>query len=343
MNHKIFKNIDLIKNARGLTLIELLVVTFILAALSLGAVNLINNADGQSRYEDTLARLGGIRNAIAGDSRITFEEKRLLNGFVKDTGRLPVHIKELIENTTGMTAFGLQQPVFDPTPDPATGFDNGSGDEGDHLLDNAEERLLKGYQGPYFQISPGTSKYRDGWGNHDSVAAQDAINFGWNVNSTANDFTVRSLGSDGAVGGSGEYREDVPDPSLGPIIKTADWQMPIGGWTVHVNNQSAGVLTNVRASLIIFLADSATGASRWKRITSDLATSVPAGSTADLTFSLASGLIPLSQHLVILVSDPDATAHNADDLPLDLGTGRISKRVTFYPKAILPDIELIVS
>lgn len=212
----------------GFTLLELLLVVAILSSLALAATTFVDNRDGQDRFEETRQRLEYIRKAVAGDTRWSLNDQPAVTGFTADMGRLPQNLDELIRQPTDC------DPITVGSQTCAWSFDTSSG-------------LWAGWHGPYIHafieqsnLCSGEQPYRDGWGN--AGCAND--NFGWSV-ALADDpenielpddalkdaLTVKSKGSDGAVGGS-DYAVDYP--ASGYLVERSDFQFNLKGWSVSV-------------------------------------------------------------------------------------------------------------
>jgi prepilin-type N-terminal cleavage/methylation domain-containing protein len=111
-----------IHSVRGLTLVELLVVVFILAAIAATAVSFVDNADQQTRYDDTKTRLAAIRAAVAGRPDRSVNGEPDVAGFVADMGRLPASMQELLERGalppfSAASDAGWRGPYLTPLPD----------------------------------------------------------------------------------------------------------------------------------------------------------------------------------------------------------------------------------
>lgn len=143
---------------RGFTLLEMLLVVFILAALAATTSSVIDDAHDQARVDDTRNRLDLIRTAISG----TDDVRAPITGFVADMGRLPVSIRELLEDVS-----------VPPTPYRVDPTGVGSG-----------------WRGPYLRTLPGSSgrpEFWDGFGNLNTelplVDQRGDPNFGWIIES----------------------------------------------------------------------------------------------------------------------------------------------------------------
>lgn len=340
----------------GFTLLELLLVVFILSALALTATAFVDNQDDQFRFEDTRKRLEMIRRAVLGRTDLVQGGQVIVSGFVADNGVLPTHLDNLTNNANSLVAVDLQIPKFDPQPDAVTGENNG----GEIDLFAANEKLEKGWRVAYLHASPESSgAFRDGWGNKNGLASpalDDARNFGWQLNASTS-LTVTSLGKDNKDaangGGSASFNAEIVD-----TVQSADWSVEIAGLAVRIKSKpGADFVGKLRASLLVF--ENRSGAAKWKRYTTDTVTcldgtgngladhdnngvtpEVPCPNEATLIFptggypggSYGSTRVPTGRHLLVLVSDPDGTAHNTDDIPyLDTNSNRISRPITCYP------------
>ncbi len=139
---------------QAFTLLEMLLVVFILAALAATTSSMIDDAHDQARVDDTRNRLDLIRTAISGSDDV----RSPITGFVADMGRLPVSIRELLEDVS-----------VPPTP-----------------YDVDPTGVGSGWRGPYLRTLPGSSgrpELWDGFGNlNPDLALVDQPadpNFGW--------------------------------------------------------------------------------------------------------------------------------------------------------------------
>ncbi len=347
-----------IGNERGLTLLELLLVVTILSAVAWVSLASVANDAEQIRYDDTRNRLRAIRGAVVGDTGTAGWEKGIQSGFVVDNGRLPGSINDLIMAPSGFLAYGPVSPLFDPAPD-TNGYNNG----GETTLNQAQNQFMKGFRGSYLVGSAGGT-YRDGWGTRLSPGATlkncptlpsgstnsgsdlDSDNHGWCVTLYNDGLYVDSYGKDGENGGN-DFESDM---AMGEPVLAGDWRINLSGAGVRIVNQSGADLsfsTAVRASLLIFH----NGASAtWRRITSGVAADTcldgdgdglcgGAPAPRETTATLPAENVPAGEHLLVLVADPDGTAHNADD---SLYAGPVTARVKFFSRGGVPDLVLII-
>lgn len=175
-----------------------------------------NNSD-QIRFENTRNRLAAIRHAIIGDTSRTVNGQPDVRGFVADMGRLPTNLNELL-------------------------ISPGNDWEYDDTYN-----LWAGWNGPYLASTSltGTNAFRDGWGNVDANAANDANNFGWTVTSDATGFTAVSSGVDNAVGGAGIYELDYPVAGALSLVSANEFRIQVtteGG--AGSNNGDGGLWVN---------------------------------------------------------------------------------------------------
>jgi prepilin-type N-terminal cleavage/methylation domain-containing protein len=320
------------RDVRGMTLLEMVVVIFILSAIAMGAVAFTGNADDQFRYEETRTRLGEIRRAIVGERDAVYAGSARLSGFVVENGLLPADIQGLYIKPTGYDDFGAQSPLFDPVP-AANGINNGD----EVTLGAANEILLKGYL-PALRLPTGGGGYFDGWGNRGP-----APNDGWSVAADSAHFQSTSLGADGAAGGS-DYAQDMPDD-----VVQEDWTQTLAGWTVTLTNRSGADITTpsaLRVSLLVYVNDAdAVNPFNWWRITSD---PIPGGTFSDgasvtATFPTSGTRVPIGEHLLVAVNDPDGASHTSDDTPfLNADGTRVTGHAAFFPGTTRPVVELTI-
>lgn len=316
----------------GFSLLEMMLVVLILSTLAFSAIDIVDNKDNQVRFEDTRRRLDLIRRAVIGETGAVYNGQRLLSGYSADNGLLPDDIQGLLMKPTDFDSYELKNPIFDPKPDAVTGINDDAGIP----LSASGEQLFKGYRGgSYLTSPPGTVvAFYDGW----NVAALP--NYGWKVNDPTPPpatFTVKSLGADGGIGGTGVY-----DADISTELSPDDWQVNVDGWGVTIRNQSSTDLAVaapgcVRASLLTYINDpDQANPFNWKRLTSacivgnvavgsdgscldgtDADTTVggsPCATSVQVIFPPPGGfqpptLIPGGEHLLVLVVDDDGTPH----------------------------------
>jgi prepilin-type N-terminal cleavage/methylation domain-containing protein len=157
----------------GFTLVELLMVISLLAIISVGSITFVGNLIQNASYQQTLHTLLRIRNALLGDPELKTGRFRSDFGFLGDCGSLPT----AGEGLNALLTRPLTRPAF--------------------TVDGAV-RFGVGWNGPYLkELEPGIDALKDAWGNaflYDTASVPR---------------TVSSLGSDGAVGGTGFARDIV--------------------------------------------------------------------------------------------------------------------------------------
>lgn len=324
----------------GFTFLELLLVVSILAGIAMLAFATTSDVEDQRRFEDTQQRLLAIRRAVLGVGDPAWDGQVRLSGFVADNGVLPGSLSELTSIPTGFLSYGAKTPLFDAQPDSNCLSDGTTTSLTDYPL-------FKGWRGRYLPAAPGATGFRDGWGNH-SITGDDATNFGWAVSTASDGFGVTSRARDNAGGGSG-YDADVAD-----AVAAADWRVDLNGWQVQIANRNTTTALpasgSLRVSVLAYVSDGAGG--KWKRVTSAAVGSIAANSTATVTFNgycdnatAGSSLVAQGRHLVVLVSDTDASAHNSTDALADAdsvtaGTQYAARSAAFFANADRPALTL---
>lgn len=332
------------RRPRGFTLLEMLVVVGVLAGTAMVGLALTADRGAQQRYEDTQRRLAAIMDAVRGPQGAVWNGQIRLAGFVADNGRLPASLRELSDRDalvgSTLAAFGPESPRFDPDPAP-----DGWNDGGEIPLDADGEKLPKGLR-RYLESRYGSAEYPDAWGN-EPTTGNDADNYGWSLSVSGDTLSVRSLGADNADGSDGsEYAGDVLR-----TLSADDWSLPIAGWTVTLTNVGADDIDcaagigcpaggQLRASLLVY--ENASGAPRWRRLSSSGTTFIPAAGRAIVAFG-GSDRIPQGEHLLVLVQDSDATPHNGGESPrTDASSARITQRLEFHAGAARPQAEFVL-
>lgn len=332
----------------GMTLLELLIVIALMSAVGFMAMSQVGDDMSQARYQDTVNRLIALRRAILGYEEPVFNGQSLFSGYAADNGRLPLDewgIKTLIAIDTvdgSLDAYGLKSPIFDPTPNPSTGYDNKSGDEAD--LTTPSLQLFKGWRGPYLIARPGDKgTYRDGWGNQDPDQGQDALSFGWLADlidaTDTPDATIyiSSLGRDGLNDTIDASPETDYDDDIQIEIGANDWM--VDTWQVYIHNGTDDDIVTgddssfqnrcLRLSLLVYRNQPANKTQgRWLRLTSTCVPGVGSanscldGTDASATIdddmdsstpelscpstqavSFTTAKIPQGRHLLVLIVD----------------------------------------
>lgn len=347
----------------GFTLVEMLVVVAILSTTAWMAFALTGDNEDLARRQDSERRLGAIVAAVRGFESNVWAGEQRLSGFVADNGRLPTSVRELSdyanladmselasagEPATGTAAgllhgLRLRTPRFDPQPDNAGWNDGGETD-----LNAADEKLPKGLR-RYLESRLGSAVYRDGWGNLSASATDDNLDYGWLLGLPANSsapWSVRSLGANNALDALPPAQ--ARDADIERSILANDWSIDLAGYSVRVVNRTGSALpagTWLRASLLVYRNQP--GGGRWRRYSTQAVTELADGDTALLTFP-AGGYpggsidtrIGQGEHLLLLVSDSDNSAHNGNESPWLSAGNRVSRKLAFYAAAARPALEI---
>lgn len=235
-------------NLQGFTLLEMLVVIGLLGVVAMAATTLIIDTGEEKRKDATEKNWDAIRKAIVGDSTLSLNGSPNLSGYVADMGRLPNNIKELISQ-------GAQPNWTEFNIDPSGTAVGLSG------------TLHAGWRGPYLYTA-GSAEFRDGWRNKDADAAEDAVNFGWNViladdtgtqvftGVSATSIAVQSLADGNQVGGA-EYGVDFPQAGVN-AVNDDDWQANYANIVFDLKFTSiSGTLPSTPLELAIYYIDDA--------------------------------------------------------------------------------------
>jgi prepilin-type N-terminal cleavage/methylation domain-containing protein len=210
------------KQQNGFTLLEMLVVIGLIGIVAMGSATLLIDDGDWKRQDETVKRWDAIRKAIIGEPNLSLNGSPYVAGYVADMGRLPNNITELFIQGTqpNWTEIELYKKTAatncTTTPDDCYW-------------------LSGGWRGPYLYTA-GSAQYRDAWNNQDANAAEDTVNFGWNVSldGTPQEITVQSLGSDNAQNGTG-YSQDFPlDPNQ-TMVSSNEWTLSANTVTFNIN------------------------------------------------------------------------------------------------------------
>lgn len=175
----------------GFTLLEMLMVILIIAATTKIVAVSMEDFGYAARYEQTQDRLDTLRQAIIGNPKRTINGQPDISGFVKDMGRLPINLRELVSSdsfcldptyavdVSNDTNFGTQALCE------AAGhtWHTIAGVTGPNLF---EGNLVAGWQGPYIQVNDAATSttddiFPDGWGNqaNTETAFEHFYDYGW--------------------------------------------------------------------------------------------------------------------------------------------------------------------
>lgn len=362
---KLLETRAVLRSRAGFTLLEMLVVVFILAALALSTVAVTQDADSQFRYEDTLARREAIRRAALGSPDLQLNGQPLLRGFVADMGRLPISLRELVEQdqdpdpallaVTNLAEYGfvpLQSTPGYPSPAPASWASWGlaGGWRGPYLSGVEEDRYLSGVEEDRVRV------FRDGWGRVADPSLDttpDALNYGWDFrfvpgvvgpSPTGDKLTLQSYGADlvpGSLTGEFYEREAPTSPAL---VSADDYQLDLATSSPKVKLLAATTpLPGTIRLRLYFLVErqppSPPGADRtvgWEFVESDdfSPTQPPPGEEL-VSFNFAAGaFVPMGSTLAVVMDTTGGT-------PLVLNPAQNTpKPLTVLPRANLGGVTL---
>ncbi|MDR3214075.1 MAG: type II secretion system GspH family protein [Azoarcus sp.] len=261
----------------GFTLAELLVVVAILSATALAAFGLVSEDRAQVRGDDTRNRLTILRRAVLGPETPAYGGEWRLAGYVADNGRLPEHLRDLLDSVDHAPQAGVT-PLLTATVDGACVQTGTGGSLGDVA------RVLKGHRGNYLGGLASDGRFRDGWGNEGAPGEEDALDFGWQVVLGVDaSLEMTSLGADNAPG---ETTGAAAEADQSMKIADADWRVALDGWQVTLRNAGSDPLdahdfgvndfSQLGLALLVFENTGADG--RWRQYRSHF-NSCPAGTS----------------------------------------------------------------
>jgi hypothetical protein len=189
----------------------------LLGIVGLAATTYIIDTGELKRQDATEKRWDAIRKAIIGEPNLVLNGSPYVSGYVADMGRLPNNIQELF--VQGAQPAWTEINLYTAESGYSAAFGGG-------------------WRGPYLYTA-GSQFYRDGWNNEDGNTANDAVNFGWNVNLTGTapdytDITIQSLGDDNQTGGI-EFNEDFPINATQNIVSLSEWTLSTAPITFNIN------------------------------------------------------------------------------------------------------------
>jgi prepilin-type N-terminal cleavage/methylation domain-containing protein len=159
------------KKRHGFTLIEILMATLLIAIISVLSIEVVGGSVDEARFEDTLAEMKQIRDAIIGNPDLKEGGTRNSFGFLGDIGAIPSAVQGIAALVTnpGLAVWAV----------------------------NTTGRFGIGWNGPYL-----------GGGDSGSDYTTDAWGTAYVYSPAASPATLVSRGSDAAVGGTG-YAQDI--------------------------------------------------------------------------------------------------------------------------------------
>lgn len=273
----------------GFTLVEMLTVMVVLVAVASITLEATEEIAFEGRYEITKDRYEKIRKAIVGDPNQIINGQPNIEGFVKDVGRLPFALQELL-----IEGFCSDTQYFSGTDCTANGATWTDG---------------YGWKGPYIsspQSADNNSALSDGWGN------TSAGNYGWNVNyysdsactattttiTGARCMTIQSLGKDQTLGVSTDPTYDIDYPSVQPAIRQEDWMIDINGITPIVKGGTSA--TDICLRIVRNSFQSATPIPPAKNVPGD-------SSQHSISFTVTNSNAPMGKALGIIYTDTNCT------------------------------------
>jgi prepilin-type N-terminal cleavage/methylation domain-containing protein len=289
-------NIGMTKLRRGLqagfTLLEMILVLFLIGLMASATLMLTENVEDQAKYDETKRRMEMMRKAIVGDPTRTVNGSPEISGFVADMGRLPLCVRELID----------QKDCAEPaTPLTAWSIDTSTG-------------IGFGWRGPYIQVLPernGELHFRDGYGNTDSSTAIDGQNSGWGFDVSGAEINIDS--------NSFDITDISDDISANPLVNSTDWQIS----NIYINfinrNTSDALPTTVSGedlNLRIYfssITDYKTGDDGPNAALTLLNSAVPANSENSYLFKFdSSNTLPIGTHgyVVVCYETPSGSPDN---------------------------------
>jgi len=295
----------------GFTLLELLVVVFLLSALALSGVAVVDDFADQARYDDTSSRLMQLRYGILGPNALAGRAWSA-RGFVADNGLLPEDIEAMLRRADDTAAFAApREPIF------AAG-----GAVGDITL--SAFPLAKGWRGPYLVTGatrdPGAAQFRDGWSNRNALPFDDAAFHGWvPFDSSIDPLLLRSPGANGIADDDPAMVDDYEGDLIVPIGSN-DWSVSAAELAVTVSNGTTGSL-GLRAVVLVWVGDA------WSRVNGAYTTVSP---DAVVSLPLPDERVPIGTHLVVLVAETNGTAEDGE-VPYGHAAGALplARRVLF--------------
>ena len=193
-------------------------------------------------------------------------------------------------------------------------------------------------------------------------------NHGWCVTHNANGLYVDSYGMDGTAGSAtSSLYED--DQVMAEPILAGDWLIDVTSGSVRIINSSGVDIdfgsssTSLRGALLVYFNDAdpvVTNEYNWRQVATTaiaatcldgdgdgLCAGSPASDETLATFPVVSAPltndIPMGEHVLILVYDPDTTTAGDETISTPIfsnppNTTIYSRRIKFYPRTAIPDM-----
>jgi hypothetical protein len=151
-----------------------------------------------------------------------------------------------------------------------------------------------------------------------------------------------------------EYEDDI---SMSEPVLEDDWMVDVHSGMVNIVNQSGTPIdfgtASLRVSLLVFVNNKDHGdktmvdygIGMWRRITTDIVSNDDDDDDKGSAIFPVTAKIPIGEHLLVLVSDPDGTSHNGDDALYELTplSGKyVTARVRFFPRGNVPKMKLVI-
>lgn len=156
----------------GFSLIEVLVALTMLGVLATMVGLSLKQTDERQQYEQTIAVMTAVREAILGKPGLYCNGRRQFTGYVADMGGLPLLVDENGDEVSDLVTQDGKNMVFAQPRGLWTRDMNSDGDtvDGVDIPDGSlwkyyeEQRIWAGWRGPYL-TPPADGVLRDGWGN----------------------------------------------------------------------------------------------------------------------------------------------------------------------------------
>lgn len=198
------------------TLLELILVVLILGLISSSALLIVDNQDGQQRYDESKRRLAQIRYALIGKDDAISNETTKISGYMADMGEVPTGIADLLVKPAAASVW---------TYNSILGFGSG-------------------WRGPY--INTFDEEFKDGWG-FDFRDPDENI---WDGAEASGDINIISYNEDGEEGGIDYARDlklEIPNSSYKSL--------QVNKFKITVINETGAAFNDDLQLLILFPDD----------------------------------------------------------------------------------------